>query len=321
MDYNDSVSGGGSNLTAAFLGVSVSILLFATGLIIPLLGPFVTFLTAAPLALIRLKNSCGKTLAAIVLGTALIAVTFSPLIALWYMVQFGVTGFLVSELSVRGFVPARTILWSSAAVVVLTATLLLAAVFTFNVNPQQFVEKEIEQGMQQALKLYELPKLAEQEKESFESGMTTIAQVLLRIYPALATLNILAVSIITTSLFHRFAAKRASALKYVPFKEFRIPDILVWLLIFSGFAMLAESKLITTPALNLLLVLITVYFIQGLAIIFCLAERNKYGTLLKAFVIIILVTQPYLAMIVSAIGIFDIWGNFRIPRDTQEKNL
>jgi len=43
--------------------------------------------------------------------------------------------------------------------------------------------------------------------------------------------------------------------------------------------------------------------------------------MLKLFTLILLLTQPYLAMVVAIIGIFDIWGDFRALSRQTEENL
>lgn len=321
MSESTPAPGGGRQLVAALLGAAVSALLFATGLVVPFIGFLTAFLAAVPLTLVRLQGSRAAALAATIIGGVLIALAFSPLVAAWYFAQCGLAGFLVADLSLRGFTPARTVLWSTLAAMVLMALLVTVISVTTGFNPQQFIEKEIQQGLQQAMKLYEAPGLAEQDRETLKSGMESIGQVMLRIYPALATLNLLAVCIITTGLFHRAAARRSLALVSVPFKEFRAPELLVWPAIVAGFAMLAPSPLVTTPALNLLVVLGVVYFMQGLAVLLSLMDRSDYRGLLKAFLAILLLTQPYLAMIVAIIGIFDLWGDFRTPRKSPEENL
>lgn len=322
MSESTPAPGGGRQLAAALLGAAVSALLFSTGLVVPFIGFITAFLAAVPLALVRLHGSRIVALAAAVIGGVLIALAFSPLVAAWYMAQCGLAGFLVADLALRGFGPVRTVLWSTAAAVVLMALLVAAISVTTGFNPQQFVEKEIQQGLQQAMKLYEAPGgLADQDREALASGMESVRQVMLLIYPALATLNLLVVSLITSGFFYRAAIRRSLVAAPVPFREFRTPDLLVWPAIVAGFAMLAPSPLVTTPALNLLVVLGVVYFMQGLAVLLSLMERSDYRGLLKAFLAILLLTQPYLAMVVAIIGIFDLWGDFRTPRKSPEENL
>ena len=309
-------------MTAALLGAGVSVVLFSAALVIPLAGFVSGFLAAAPLSLVRLHADRTVALFATLLGGLILALTYTPLVAGWYMAQCGLAGYLVPELALSGHRPSRVILWSTASASLLTVLLVVIISLATGLNPQLFVEKEVGQGLEQAMKLYETPgKLSVQDIETLKSGMESIGQLMIRIYPALATLNLMLVCIITTGLFFYAAARRSVKLAAVPFSNFKAPELLVWPAILAGFATLIPYPLLTTPALNLLVVLGFVYFIQGFAVLLCLINKTDYRGMLKVFTVILLMTQPYLAMVVAIIGIFDIWGDFRALSKQTEENL
>lgn len=87
----------------------------------------------------------------------------------------------------------------------------------------------------------------------------------------------------------------------------------------AGFAMLADNDWITRVALNVLIVTLFMYFLQGMAIIGHFFNRFAAPTFVRVIFYIFLVAQPYLAVGVAALGIFDIWGDFRTPK--QHENL
>lgn len=297
-------------------------MLFSTALVIPLAGFVAGFLAAVPLSLVRLHADRTVALLATLLGGLILALVYSPLVAGWYMAQCGLAGYLVPELALRGYTPSRTILWSTASASLLTVLLVVIISLASGFNPQLFVEKEVAQGLEQAMKLYEAPgKLSAEDLDTLKSGLESIGQIMVRIYPALATLNLMLVSIITSGLFFYAAARRSVELTTVPFSNFKAPELLVWPGILAGFATLVPYPPVTTAALNLLVVLGFIYFIQGLAVLLCLINKTDYRGMLKLFTVILLLTQPYLAMIVTIIGIFDIWGDFRAPSKQTEENL
>lgn len=309
-------------MIALLIGAGISALLFSVALMMPLVGFIAGFVAAAPLSLVRIHTGRTAAMAASLLGGLFIAVAYSPLVAAWYTAQCGLAGFMVSDLAMRGFNQFRTVLWSTVSAVVLTVLMITVISLTSGFNPQLFVQKEISQGLEQAMKLYETSgNLTEQDIEALKSGLDSIGQLMSRIYPALATLNLALIALITAVIFYSAAAKKSVSLNSIPFAEFKTPDLMVWPTIAAGFAMMAPSPMITTPALNLLVILGAIYFVQGLAVVFCMINRAEYKGMLRALAIILLVTQPYLAMIVAMVGIFDIWGDFRAPRKPTEGNL
>jgi len=103
------------------------------------------------------------------------------------------------------------------------------------------------------------------------------------------------------------------------FITFRNPDLLVWVLISAGFSLLLPTSLVTTPALNILLLVVLMYFVQGLAIISVLISRQSISGILRIGFYIMLVIQPYLAVLIAGIGLCDLWVDFRTPK--KQENL
>jgi len=94
---------------------------------------------------------------------------------------------------------------------------------------------------------------------------------------------------------------------------------MIWLLIVAGFAMLSNVEMVTIPALNVLVVLGGLYFLQGMAVISSMFYRLGSSPVLKVALYLLLFVQPYAVALVAAIGIFDLWGDFRTPR--KQENL
>jgi hypothetical protein len=138
-------------------------------------------------------------------------------------------------------------------------------------------------------------------------------------YPALITVTLIAMVGCNLALLRRFTTGMGFSLNINEFRAYRNPDILVWGLIAAGFLLLADNRIITTPAINVLAIIIVLYFLQGLAVLSTVIARQSIAGVLRAGLYIMLLLQPYLAALVAAIGIFDLWGDFRTPR--KQENL
>lgn len=320
MDKPVQQSSGGRKPAAVLVGTIGSGLLFSSSLAVPLIGFVPAFLAPVPLGYVRIKGGSAAAGFSALLTTLLLAVLFSPPVGAWYAVQCGMIGLILPELALRGLRPSRIILWTAAASIVLTAVLVAAYSMSTSVNPQLFAQQEINAGIKQATRLYEQQSgLSSQDLETIREGMQTVGELMSRTYPALATINLGIISAVSLLFFRRLAVRNALEVNQAAFKEFKAPALFVWLLILAGFSMLAPTTLVTTPALNILVVLGVIYFAQGLAVILTLCDRTGFSATLKTFLAILLLTQPYLNGIVTIIGIFDYWGEFRTPRTTQEE--
>lgn len=99
--------------------------------------------------------------------------------------------------------------------------------------------------------------------------------------------------------------------------RFRLPDVLVWMVIVCGFTFFAEHYYLKTewlkiPVMNGLISLGALYFFQGLAVVVYFLQGIKmpfFRTL--AYMVIIFFIQT-IGMAVIAVGVADVWANFRL---------
>ncbi len=100
--------------------------------------------------------------------------------------------------------------------------------------------------------------------------------------------------------------------------KWRSPDWLVWPVICFGFALLVSSS-VRLVALNVLIVLVVIYFLQGLSILGFYAEKLSVPLWVRILVIVLVLVQQYLSLLVAAVGFFDVWFDFRkIIRERRE---
>jgi uncharacterized protein YybS (DUF2232 family) len=63
--------------------------------------------------------------------------------------------------------------------------------------------------------------------------------------------------------------------------------------------------------INGLIVLMTVYFFQGMAITTFFFQKKRFPFILRVFFYGLIVVQQFLLLLVIALGFFDTWLNFR----------
>ena len=66
--------------------------------------------------------------------------------------------------------------------------------------------------------------------------------------------------------------------------------------------------------LNLLVVLLPIYLLQGLAVLDCIFRRKAWPPFLRGLCYLLAVVVNPLPMILTGIGVFDLWIDFRKPR-------
>ncbi len=97
----------------------------------------------------------------------------------------------------------------------------------------------------------------------------------------------------------------------VDLRMWRTPEHLIWALIGTGFTMFLPWPVANLIARNLFLVLLGCYFCQGLAIVSYFLERLRLPRGIRVAGYLLIAAQHIIAAIVLALGVFDLWGNFR----------
>ena len=101
------------------------------------------------------------------------------------------------------------------------------------------------------------------------------------------------------------------------FPEWKSPEWLVWILITAGFLVAFVEGIAGTFALNLLVILLPVYFLQGLAVIDCFFRRKAFSPIIRTVGYLLVTLVNPLPMVVTGIGVFDLWADFRKPKEPE----
>ncbi len=299
-------------------GSAASLALFTAYILLVFAGPVAGMFAPFPVLYYSLKSGRGVG-AAIILITALVLFAISPAGALIYIVQCGLFSMLFAEFLARGKGGARSIAWTVG--INLLVISILAASYTLwkGVDLSSLILKGINNSIVQTETYYKNIGLGSDELEALRTGLRQAAEFVGKTYPSLFVVVIGALSGLNLMLLKRFTGRLPQRLNLGDFCRFKNPDRLIWVLIVSGFAMLINNDVVTRTALNVLVVLVSLYFVQGLAITVHFFERFRVPRFIMYMVYAFLIVQPYLAALVAALGLFDLWCDFRAPK--KQENL
>ena len=307
-------------LTAVAGGAVATFALFAASLTIPLAGFVSGLLAPFPVAHIRIMYGRGAAVIVFLAGMTAITGLLGFQAGLIYLVQCGAIALILPELILRQRSAISCISWTTALTLSLAAVGIMIAAGMNAFDVHRAASNEINNSIAQVLQLYEKSGLIGDDLATLKSSMAMAAGLLIRIYPAIVTLILGCTAALNVVLLKRVSAIKAGVPVAIGIlRDFKVSEPMIWCVIAGGFALLAPSPLVTTPALNLLLVMCTLYFFQGLAVVLTIISRTMFGGMLRSMFWLMLIFQPYLAVIVAAIGIFDLWADFRTPR--APKNL
>ena len=180
-------------------------------------------------------------------------------------------------------------------------------------NPYSTLLAELDKSLSQGLTLYEKSaKLAPDTLERLRSAVTLLRGYVPKIMPGILISAVLTISWMNLVLGNWLLKKNSRELTPWPDYIFwKLPEPLVWLVIAAGFTVFILPAPMKTIGLNILLVSVTVYFFQGLAIVASLFNRWSVPMLIRILIYALIFIQTYGIILLSFLGLADVWADFR----------
>jgi len=288
------------------------LLMFVAGVAGPL-GLFLNLLLPLPAAYLVMRCDLATGCGAVVLVS----------LGLWgggdaaavgsYLLQFGIGSLLLAGLLRRGGGWNRAVALSVLTVVAVSAAAIAGYAFWQGTSLHGLVDGYVKSQLDQAMEIYRSANLPAEQLKEFRSLAEGTGAFLLRAYPALVVVVTGVLQLLTLLLLS--ALSRGSY--QIPGPEFRLwraNEWFIWPLIAGGFGLTFGTGLVQTVALNVVTVLLPIYFLQGLAVVSYYFARKGISPLFRAIGYLLLTIFNPLPLIVTGIGVFDLWADFRKPR-------
>jgi uncharacterized protein YybS (DUF2232 family) len=199
---------------------------------------------------------------------------------------------------------------------------LISGVFAFTADkhPYSLLILSINQGMDDALKLYQ--KNEQITAESFYLLSQTITQIkdwLIRLMPAILISIDLMLVWLAMALGNRLLQKHTGAGPWPDYQCWQLPEKLVWSVIAAASLALMPVPMARTTGFNILLIVSIIYCFQGLAIVLFFLDKWKTPLYVRFLIYMILFFQSLGIIFLSIIGLADVWFTFR-QADKQDPN-
>ncbi|HEY6838140.1 MAG TPA: YybS family protein [Geobacteraceae bacterium] len=296
------------------LGSTATLALFLAYVSLPLAGMVAALFAPLPGVFFTLKSGKRVGMAIVAITAGVLAAVADPATVALYALQSGAISLALPFFLERQNGGARAIVSTVALAAILVAAAATIYGLSQGVDVHGFVQKGIDASISQTAVLYEKSGLKGEELQTFQQGLRQAGVLIGKVYPALIIICLGCITAVTLTFLRRLSPRLPVPPAVGMFREFKNPDQLIWAVIAAGFAMLVKYPGVTSAALNVLIVTLTLYFAQGLAVVIFYFNRLATPAFLRVLFYLFLVFQPYLAIAVTALGIFDLWGNFRSPK-------
>lgn len=296
-------------------GIAVSTLAFLAASLIPLVGALLLILTPLPIVYYYFKAGRLQGFAIFFISLFLVAavLTFSGSATnLPFLLLTGSLGLFISEIFRRSYSIERTVIYPVAAVLVLWCSFIVFHSMSAGEDPWRLVENYIESNVQESIHFYAQLDLPTEQIDFLKENVKQIAAFFANIFPALVLvcasfvvwLNILAAREI-------FQKAGMWCPDFGDLSRWKTPERLIWLLIAAVGMLLAPITWVDVIGLNVIIVCLFAYLLQGLSIISFLFKTKNVHRTFRILCYLLIFVQQYILLLLAAVGVFDLWVDFR----------
>lgn len=180
------------------------------------------------------------------------------------------------------------------------------------VNLYQEVLKQIDAGLLGAYETYsKAPEIPLDTQVELQAAFARIREVTPKVLPGvLATITISTIWL--NIMLANWLLKKAGAAAWGDLNQWRLPYPLVWVFITACILLFLPDGM-NTLGLNLMMIMVTLYFMQGFEVFNHLCLKWTVPKAIRVLLIFFLVIQAYGFILLALLGLADIWADFRKP--------
>jgi uncharacterized protein YybS (DUF2232 family) len=284
-----------------------------TALYIPLLGIFLSLFSAVPLLGISLYAGQRIGGGVVLFVTVTIALGIGIQESLLFCVQYGIMALVLAAGIQRRWSPERSII-TAVGTSLGIATILLTGYFGWQqINPVPLLQQAIKTSITQTITAYQAQGLNTEQIHFLQEYIGQVINFFLYSFPALVIIGLFIVSSLSYFVVYMMWQKWSQEARFPVFSlaHWTLSEYVIWGLIVAGFLSFLPMAPLRFFAQNCLLVVLFGYLLQGLVIIHFYLQKGKIPPLLRGVGYVLLLVQPLFLLIVVALGVFDLWVDFR----------
>ena len=294
-------------------GVLITSFIFFVSVFIPIIGFFGALLIPLPVLIYRIKlgRKNGIWVPIISAGIQLIVINAFTADALFSM-ELLLIGFLLGELIDSKFSIEKTILYTTGAVICSGLFGLFVYSILSGASIFAIVSSYVAKNFELTMLLYQNLGMSEENIDLINRFLNEIQPLIVRTIPAIITISTLFVAWINLLIARPILKNRSlTDPDFGALNMWKAPEYLVWGVIGCGAALFLPATAIKIIGLNGLLILMAVYFLQGIAIVSYYFEKKRLPRFIRFFLYALIAVQHLVLLAVIGLGFFDMWINFR----------
>lgn len=297
-------------------GICLTCILFLTATAIPFVGIVSAVFIPLPIMYYGMKCKSRQEITifffSLAIGTLIFLSLKQPTSLFFMFSTFALIGLVLPETFRRHLSVEKVILYPVILALIVPMIILILASIQTNQTPWYIISAHLDKSFQESIRLLSQTGISSEDMTTIQQNFSVIKEILTDYFPSLLFIGLTLVAW-ANLLLVRYLLMRAGidCSPYSDLSTWKGPDHLIWLFIIAVGALLIPVKEFQITAINLLIPLSFTYFLQGLAIMSYFFKKKMVPLPLRAVLYIFTFTIQYVPIAVAAVGLFDLWIDFR----------
>jgi uncharacterized protein YybS (DUF2232 family) len=294
-------------------GIAFSTLLCALSVSAPILGFFCFLLLPAPVVFYRIR--LGRKPTWIIIFSSLLLTTIfigEPTADVFFLLGVMGLGYFIGEWIEKGLTAEKVIGYACGQIFAAALFGLIIYGNMSNTGATGVVSDYVGKNFDLTISLYKEMGMPDDNLRTILEAKDNILRILVHIVPGLFTAGLMFTAwmnfLLALATLRRINVPVPSG---APLNTWKAPEQMVWGIIGAFALILVPIELVRIIGLNGLIIFMTVYFFQGIAVVSFYLEKKKIPMLLRVLFFGLIGIQQILALMVIGLGFFDVWINFR----------
>jgi uncharacterized protein YybS (DUF2232 family) len=304
--------GQASLATLLAIGVTLACLLGISW--IGMAGAFLNLLTPLAAAYVGMRYGLRNSLVVVIVTSLVLFQLTTAYVLLAYLSMFGIASVLLPYWLKRPLFWDRAVFQTTAASLVVVALILSGTMAVSQTGMRVVLDQVVQTEVDQALLLYQDAGLDESQLQQVEQVISEMATFVIEHIVGLFIAAVMGVQFFCLWLL-QLLRRNDYRIFGTSYALWKLPSGLIWILILAGFASFVPVKTISLIGGNLLVIVLPLYFLQGLAVMTNFLRLKQYPAALKGLIYALTLILNPLQIVITGVGVFDLWVDFRRPRE------
>lgn len=224
----------------------------------------------------------------------------------------GIVGLTIAAVVFKNSSIEKTIIYPSLIIIGSICVIFIYSGLKLSVNPWHLVYQFVEKTIEQNINLYAQLPLDQEDINLIKSNKMIFVNVFTNIFPALSIVGSMIIVWINVLMGKDILRMATIVLpQFEGLSRWKAPEFVIWIFITAGSLCLVPNEQIRVFSLNILIITCFIYLLQGFAIVGFLFENKNVPVFFRYFFYFLIAVQQLLMIPIIAVGLFDIWVDFR----------